>query len=321
MTLSRAVFLLLCCTIAVSGVAADSVQLPGKVNWHPSFAAASNAAQDSGKPILAFVYVESHPPSATLANELMPRKTVIKNLQKFELLGVPYGDETHQDFLNEYDVKEEVSPADDGSGEVRFYPALPAMLYLNADGTEYLRDKGYTPAPGDPEKHNEKLLKTAAAAFSARLARTRQLITFLRRIADEPTAGAHADAGHLLLQMNRYARARTHLQKAMSLDPDNKSGAFADAYLDTIVLGVARKPEQALHQLEDFQARFPDSDRLLEAQYYQAVCLVALERYDEATPVLSSVCEKTEDTPLSLEPWYVPATRLLNSLKQLQQQS
>lgn len=321
MTLSRVLLFLFACTLAINCLAAETVQLPGSLNWHQSFEDASEAAQKSGKPILAFVYVQTHPPSVTLANVLMPRETVAKKLREFELLGVPYGTGAHQDFLDRYEIQENIATTNNGSGELRLYPTLPVMLCLESDGSEYLRDKGYTPAPGDSSQHNEKLLKAAAAAFAAHLDRTRRLITLLRDIDREPTARAHAATGHLLMDMNLYARAQKHLDRAMALDPNNSIGAFADAYLDTIILSVPEEPEQALRQLEDFHVRFPDSERLLEEQYYRAVCLVAMERYDEATRILSSVCEEAEDTPVSLEAWYVPARRLLGRLQQLQERS
>lgn len=321
MTLSRFVLLLFCCFRAVNCLAADSVQLPGSLNWHQSFEDASDASRESEKPILTFVYAEQHPPSVTLANVLMPREKVAENLRKFELLGVPYGTEAHQDFLSRYDIQENTASARKGTGEVKLYPTLPLMLYLESDGTEYLRNKGYTPAPGQAGQRTEKLLETAAAAFAAHLDRTRRLITLLRKVDRDPTAEAHAAAGHLFMEMNRYGRAEKHLDRAMAMDPNNDTGAFADAYLDKIILNVPEAPEQALRQLEDFHVRFPDSERLLEGQYYRAVCLVALERFDEALPILSSVCEKAADTPVSMEPWYVPATRLLHRLEQRQKGS
>lgn len=314
-TLLVCIILLIC--IAHVAVAQEKVRLPGALNWHESFEAACEASRASDNPILAFIYVETHPGSIALSNVLMGREPVRERLAKFELLGIPYNSERHEDFLQQYDVREKVRSATDGEGQVTIYPSLPTIIYVDNDGTEYYRDKGFTPLPASQMNSDSRLVELAEKAFASHLKQVNQLITLLRKTRHDPTARAHAAAGHIFLEMTQYDRATEHLQAAMALDPANETGAFADAYLDSIILKIADHTERCLQQLEDFRGRFPDSDRLFEVEYYRAVCLVALERYGQARTVLEQVISDTEGTDAANATWFLNAQDLLESVNNM----
>ncbi len=313
---------LLVCAILVFSIASateaqEKVQLPGALNWHDSFQSACEASRASEKPILVFIYVETHPGSVALSNILMGKDSVAQQLEKFELLSIPYNAESHQDFLQQYDVQAKVSSATEGEGQVTIYPSLPTIIYLDNDGTEYYRDKGFTPLPASQMHSDSRLVELATKALSSHLKQVRQLITLLRKTRDEPTAQAHAAAGHLFMEMTHYDRATEHLRAAMALDPANETGAFADAYLDSIIMSIADHTERCLQQLEDFRARFPDSGRLLEVEYYRAVCMVALERYGQARTVLEQAISDAEGTDAANATWFLHAQELLEAVKNM----
>ncbi|MFP3904574.1 MAG: hypothetical protein ACLFWB_10075, partial [Armatimonadota bacterium] len=294
-------------------VASEKVRLPGNLNWHESFEAACEASRASDRPVLAFIYVETQPGSIALCNVLMSKDSVAQQLKNFELLGVRYNGESHRNFLQQYDVQPQVRSATEGEGQVTIYPSLPTIIYLDNDGTEYYRDKGFTPLPASEMNSTSALVERAENAFSSHLEQVSQLITLLRKTRDEPTAKAHAAAGHIFLEMTQYDRATEHLQAAMALDPTNETGAFADAYLDSIIISIADDTERCLQQLEDFRARFPDSDRLHEVEYYRAACLVALERYTKARSVLEQAISEAEGTDAANAPWFLHAQELLEA--------
>jgi hypothetical protein len=134
-------------------------------------------------------------------------------------------------------------------------------------------------------------------------------------LASAPTAAAHAQAGHLFIKLERYEKARYHLQMAMQLDPNNATGAYGDAYLDTIILDIADDAAGSLGKLQDFGNRYPGSERSLEARYYQAVCHIALEDYKSAGRILETFETKDEDAPEFDSPWTPGALGLLKQLR------
>ena len=67
----------------------------------------------------------------------------------------------------------------------------------------------------------------SSRASPGAMAQVHALIQALRTIATGPDALAHAQAGHILMELQRFDAVPNHLQQAMALDPENHAGAFA----------------------------------------------------------------------------------------------
>lgn len=295
---------------AVMPVSVDA--LTEDVPWHDSLNAARSQSTVSGKPIMAIAYRQEDEASQTLIGVILRHPDVVAQLSSFELFAANVDDPAAAEFCKRYRVG--VVSADDPWLVV--YPILPIMLFLEANGKEHFRDYGTIPTRlgSGPE---EDLSEVAAKGFAGRLETIIQLVALLRQVEEAPTAQAHSRAGHILMEMERFDEARPHLQKAMQLDPNNDTGAFAEAYFDAIILGLADDPERAVNQLDDYMARYTASERLLEARYYKGVCLVALERYREAATVLKSFETGDRRAPEFDSPWTPLALGLLKELQAL----
>ncbi len=283
-----------------------------EVRWHPTFAAAQAQSAQSAKPILVVGYAPDDEHSQNLINKILRHPQVIEHLKKFELFAANADDEATKSFCEQYKIGV-VKQTDEW---VTLYSAPPVLIFLDKDGSQYFRDQGYTPTTVG-EAHPRDVTDLAAAAFAIRLQKVLQLIAGLRQLAVAPTAAVYAQVGHMLVELERFEEARPHLQKALQLDPANQAGAFANAYLDLTIMAIADEPERVRQQLEDYAARYPDSDRLLEARYYQGVCLIAAEKYKQAWTVLRTFRTNDRSAPEFDSPWTPLALGLLQQLEDL----
>ena len=293
--------------------------------WHPTFAAAQAQSKQSTKPILAVVYETEDLASQTLISTTLPHPEVIKELRNFELFAADFAAPAHKPFCTLF----KVGTTDDPEGEIKLtiHPVLPILLYLDYNGYEYFRDVGYalprlTKRPGSGQEE-ANVADAAAAGFAGRMREIEELIAAERRLAANPTAPEHARVGSMLCELQRFERARTHLQQAMGLDPTNQTGAYADAYLDLIILGIAEDPDRARQQLDDFKARYPESPRLLEVRYYQAVCYVASDKHKDddnyvlALGILDTFRTKDRNAPEFASPWTPHALGLRQQIRDI----
>ncbi len=308
-------------TLLAGPAAAITEDLP----WHLTFAAAQAHSKQSTKPILAVVYEIEDGASQSLISTTLTHPEVIKELRNFELLAADFADPAYEPFCTLF----KVGTTDDPEGEIKLtiHPVLPILLYLDYNGYEYFRDVGYalpkiTKRPNSGQEETS-IADAAAAGFASRMREIEELIAAERRIAANPTAPEHARVGRMLSELQRFERARTHLQQAMRLDATNQTGAYADAYLDLIILGIAEDPDRARQQLDDFKARYPQSPRLLEARYYLAVCYVASDthkddkKYVLALAILDTFRTNDRNAPEFDSPWTPLALGLRQQIRDL----
>ncbi len=281
------------------------------VHWHPTFGAAQARAAESGKPILVFGYSPDDRHCRTLITSILTQPDVVRELGKFELFAANADDPALKQFCATFGI----GVVDQTDTWITQFPVLPIFLFLEGNAHEYFRHYGYTPTRRGSQRSRD--LAIAGAAFALRLEKIGRLIGGLRQIATEPTATAYAEVGHILIELEHFDDARPHLQKAVQLDPTNETGAFADAYLDLIILDIAEDPARALQQLDDFATRYAESDRLLEVRYYRGVCLLALEKYKEARTVLCTFETNDRSAPEFDSPWTPLALGLLQQLDNL----
>ena len=281
------------------------------LHWHPTFSAAQAQSAQSGKPILVLGYSPDDRHCVTLITSILRHPDVVKELSKFELFTANADDPALGQFCATFGI----GVVDQTETWITQFPVLPILIFLESNAHEYFRHYGYTRTWRGTERPRDVAI--AGATFALRLQKIQRLIEGLRQIAADPTATVYAQLGHILIELEHFDEARPHLQKAVQLDPTNETGAFADAYLDLIILDIAEDPGRALQQLDDFATRYGESDRLLEVRYYRGVCLIALEKYKQARTVLRTFETNDRTAPEFDSPWTPLALGLLKQLNNL----
>lgn len=276
-----------------------------EINWHGTIDEARAAANQSGRPV--YLYIFSAPQRAckrmraeTLAH---PDVGVFLNAH-FEACPIDSALTVNKAIVERYAWS--VAVAQDEDAKVRF-GSMPAHVFTNAAGEPYYTFWGYTPPAG----------------FLVKLEQARRIVELKNAITAAPNdARLRADLGHILLEIEDFADAKLHLQKAKELDPENKVGALADATLDLIVLSIAEKPQEAHAQLLQFVRSYPQSARRLEAIYWQAVALYVQETpaaYRQALAALEPFRKLSVDDPQYRSRWAIEADKLEQNLRALLQ--
>lgn len=280
--------------------------------WHPTFEAAKTACQQSTKPLLVVVYEPENAACINMSEHLFKHPDVIVQLRNFELYAASIKDPATLNLQTAYKVGVH-SPTAEGTIT---NAVLPVLLFLDYNGYEYFRDYGNV-LMGTELKIKLDISDKAASMLAIRLQKILQLITAIRRTAATPDAEANATAGHLMIELERFEKAPPYLDKAMSLDTRNERGAFANAYLDTIILKIVDDPALCLQQLEGFETSFNNSDRLLEVRYFKAVCWLAQDQFKEARKLLETFETGDKSKPEFASPWTPKALGLLEQLRKL----
>lgn len=312
---------LTCCFLAL-GAILPAFALTRDVPWHPTPELAQSHASASGKPILAFVYQPKHKACAATIQYLLPHEAVLQTLREFELLAV----DTHDPLMRNFCLQHKLGidePSDPLAGDHSTVQAvLPVYLILTAQGRELCRDYGqlaFYKVDRDQDTHPfvviPERVPIAAMALATRLQQMLELARLEQQLQTQPSASAHAQAGHVLMELGRHEKARYHLQAAMQLDPDNAAGAYENAYLDVTILDIVDDAQRCLQQLQDYERRYATSDRLLEVRYYQAVCYAALEDYKNAGRLLQTFETADRNAPEYDSPWTTQALSLLEQLR------
>jgi len=88
-------------------------------------------------------------------------------------------------------------------------------------------------------------------------------------------------------------------------------------------ISIPGDPDRAGQQLDDFKGRYPESPRLLEARYYQAVCYIASEIYKDeekyvlALKILDTFRTQDRNAPEFDSPWTPPALGLRQQVRDI----
>ncbi len=278
---------------------------PRDMNWQPTVEAALKAASARGKPLYVYVYASHNPrfvregrdpkcvhmERVTLANP-----QVQAALGNYVLCALDIHNPDNESFLGKHNIV----PAAEEEGRITTYQ-LPANLFLNSRGQEVYRISGYVP----PQ------------SFTNTLDNVRALIKAQEAVeANSQDAAAYARLGHFYLKLQRYEKARQYLNKAVALDPDNQTGAKAEANVDLAILEIADNPQQAYQQLTAYLNQYPQSPRRLEVCYYMGVALVAAGDQQRAIKVLQRFETSDKSAPEYDSPWTPYALWLLKQLRQ-----
>lgn len=272
-----------------------------ELDWHTRWEAAQAAAQTSGKFLLAYVYHPSHAACVEMDRSTFQDSRVIAAIKNFEFLALNSTTAAARSFGDKYRVG--VRSNVDKGLEMDF-AAVPAYLFLDASGREYFRSFGYYPPP----------------AFLTLLQQVTQVINLTRQLDTQATnPRLLADLGHLYLEMERSELGRPLLEQAVKLDPENRTGALADAELDLTILSIPDDPLAAFSRLMRHHFTYPQSTRRLEIKYYMAVAQLAGERVEAAERILMDFAAiPPSDDPQSdyRNPWTVRADLLLKQLRE-----
>lgn len=258
----------LCLSIMAMAMArVFGAELPSHSDWE----SAQKQAQQSGKYILAYVFQPGQEACVAMDTITFVHEGVIKALQDFEFLAINGDAARHRAFCERFRVGTRWDPdSDRREGRTRF-GAVPAFLFLDAAGQEYFRTYGYY----------------APDVFIHMLGQARQIIQLQRALQERPQdARLQADLGHLYLELERPLQAKPLLEAAIKLDPQNSTGARADAELDLIILSIPDDPDLAIRQLLAYQFNYPQSPRGLEIRYFLAVAQLAAGREKKAEQIL-----------------------------------
>ena len=298
-----------------------------RIDWHDSYSAALEAAEQSGKPIFAFVYLSdqpgqfagpreeirleerTHPGSGRpldlkrMLNQTLSDPAVTAAAKQFEAVKLDLRDPTNDDARRRL----KVSPGVDPSSETRV-AMYPITVFLDSTGTELFRRHG----------------TMAAVGYAAQLDRAAQLNEKRDAVLDDPRDPVkRRELGRAYMEMDPtpedriYDAAVEHLEAAIRFDPGNETGANFDARVDLAILSIPKSAEEAVSKLFQLQGEDEDGHRKLEIQYYMAVAHFVSEDYASARKLLREFQTEDKHSPYWDSPWTPQALGLLQYIKQI----
>ncbi len=254
---------------AAVALAALSGATAGELTWHKTWAQAQAAARTSEREVFVYVYQHYRPTCIEMERTTFADDEVGKALGKsFELLAVPANSTSQREFLDRYRLGEQ--EIDEGEYEVEV-TACPAYVLLDATGREYIRFFGYHAPP----------------QFLTVIEQLKEIAKLTDRLAEQADdAVACGRLGHLHLALDRPETGQPLLERAVTLDPENKLGVRQEAELDLTILAIPDDPDAAYRRLVAYKVANPESPRWQEVLYYMAVAQVAADRLREAERIL-----------------------------------
>jgi len=308
--------------------AAAAAPATGAIRWHAGLDEALAAAEESGKPIFAFVYLGEerrdtsgpreeiyvHRPNAPQARgqvdmqqmlrETLSDESVIAAARKFEAVKLDLCDPS----TDAARIALRVAPGVDQAAATRV-GMYPITVFLDPGGEELFRRHGCLPAAG----------------YAAQLETAWELHEKRKAVLEDPRdAVKRRELGRAYMEMDPtpedriYEAALEHLQAAIRLDPENAAGAKFDASVDLAILSIPQSPEQAIQRLFHLQSEDEDGHRKLESQYYMAVAHFVNEDLASARRLLREFETNDERSPYWDSPWTPQALGLLEYIKRVE---
>jgi tetratricopeptide (TPR) repeat protein len=298
-----------------------------EINWHDSYETALEAAEKSGKPVFAFVYLSEQEQQSSgpreeiridrpgaarggqrLNVEQMLEQTladpeVIAATEKFEAVKLDLVDPATDSARHAL----KVSPGVDAATETRA-AMYPITVFLDSTGKELFRRHGSMQPIG----------------YAAQLGQATRLHERREAVLDNPQDPVkRRELGRAYMELDPtpgdriHDAAVEHLEAAIRFDPDNEEGANFDARVDLAILQIPEATEQSVEELTELQREDGDGHRALEIQYYAAVAHFVLENYAAARKLLREFETDDRNSPYWDSPWTPQALGLLEHIKQI----
>ncbi|MGD9497889.1 MAG: hypothetical protein AB7Y46_16420 [Armatimonadota bacterium] len=297
--------------LVVAGlVLATSIAAAARIRWHDSFEEALAAATQSHKPILVFAYLSQPGGAYDLAHDRMLHETLVDTgvaevAAAFEAVQLDVRRSENAAARRRLRVSPVVS-GPTGVIEGESVAAYPVTLFLDHSGKELYRRSGWLP----PE------------AYRVQLERARALFAGLDAVTAAPgDAVARRNLGRAYMEMDfapgdRFHRAALeNLERAVSLDPQNETGANFDARVDLAILRMPDDPQKGVEELGRLKQEDRDGHRRLEIEYYMAVAQFVLENVQEALAILSRFETDDRSSPYFDSEWTPQALGLLKYIR------
>lgn len=296
------------------------------LQWFIDPGQALAAARAAGRPVYIYIWAKYNPDCVKMADETLTYDQVIAQLALFQLVALDAHNRANFGFFDQYKIPyfrvegpagPEV-PHDAGvvwSGGGRY----PTSLFLDSQGREVYRMFGYV----------------GGAGFAVRLAQVTEALKAWDNLRANPTsAPAEFRVGHAYMELQVLPEARTHLQQALKLDPQNLTGVAPDARLDLLIMAIPDDPGNSIAALQQWQKQNANHPRRLEATYYEAATNVAvaeglmaaapegtkgltkeaLARLDAATRILQVFKQSKPGSVEHESQWYMAAMELLTGI-------
>ncbi|MGM0493081.1 MAG: hypothetical protein ACQER1_09050 [Armatimonadota bacterium] len=298
-----------------------------EINWHDSYESALEAAEKSGKPVFAFVYLSEQQrqssgpreeiridrPGANrggrsidlkqMLDQTLADPDVIAASKMFEAVRVDLVDPATDSARHAL----KVSPGVDAETGTRA-AMYPISVFLDSTGTELFRRHGYMQAVG----------------YAAQLEQAARLHERREAVLDDPRDPVkRRELGRAYMELDPtpgdriHEAAIEHLEAAIRFDPENAEGAQFDARADLAIMRIPETTEQSIEELAQLQQEDADQHRALEIQYYTAVAHLVMEDYVAARRLLQKFETDNRDSPYWDSPWTPQALGLLEHIKQI----
>jgi len=302
---------------AVLLVACAIPAVAARISWHRNWEQALQAAAESGKPILAFVYLSASnrpgnentlEPSRRMLSQTLVDPAVVEAAKAFEPILIDVRDPDTASLRRKLKIGPVSAQLDALSPQAEEYvAAYPITLFLDSHGDELFRRRGYLPA----------------VAYAIQLERAATLFEKMRAVTEDPNDPvARRELGRAYMEMDFapddpfYRAAVRNLEAAIEMDPDDVTGANFDARVDLAILRLPEDPEAAVAKLFELQSEDEDGDRRLEIQYYMAVAYYVMEDLPAATQLLEQFETGDENSPYFDSEWTPQALGLLKHIRQ-----
>jgi len=254
--------------------------------WYENWEEASAQAQKSGKPVYVYVweYPRMSPDDWARVREYNPcyqmSQLTLTNQQVKQMLRdyVPCALEVHAPPSRQFIHKHAPALLPDADEEQAGFSTyrLPFHLFFDSSGKKVFQVYGYIPA-----QWFVQILEAVQLLIKGQGTENDKL----------KQARAYARLGHVCLELELYEEAKKHLERTLELDPDNKTGAKADAELDLTIISIPDTPAKACRALQSYLDDHPNSARRTEVRYFLAVAQYLADNRSDAIRILEQIAD------------------------------
>jgi len=233
-----------------------------------------------------------------MSQSTLTNRQVNRMLRDYVLCALEVHVSAHRQFIHKH-APGLLPDADEEQAGFSTY-RLPFHLFFDSSGKKVFQVYGYIPA-----QWFVQTLEAVQLLIRGRGAENDKL----------KQARAYARLGHICLELEIYEEAKKYLERTLELDPDNKTGAKADAELDLTIISIPDAPAKACRALESYLDDHPNSARRTEVRYFLAVAQYLAGNRSGAIRILEQIAGIREPGSEQERRWIEHATVLLQQLQ------